>query len=45
MRDAREFRPGDRDFGIFPDIDSMSVNMQLEDTGLRAHLRWKPTAQ
>jgi HEAT repeat protein len=40
-----EFRPGDRDFGIFPDVDSMSVNMQLEDTGLRAHLRWKLTAQ
>jgi HEAT repeat protein len=40
-----EFRPGDRDFGIFPDLDSMSVNMQLEDTGLRAHLRWKLTAQ
>ena len=38
-----EFRKGDRDFGLFPEIHWMSVNMQLEDTGLRARLRWKLT--
>jgi hypothetical protein len=36
-----EFRHGDRSFGLFPEISSMSVNMQLEDTGLRARVRWK----
>ncbi len=40
-----EFRRGDRDFGLFPEISSMSVNMQLEDTGLRARVRWKLMAR
>jgi HEAT repeat protein len=35
------FRSGDRAFGLFQKIDSLSVNMQLEDTGLRARVRWK----
>jgi hypothetical protein len=35
-----EYVPGDRDFGLFPRIDSLDVNVQLEDTGLRARIRW-----
>ena len=31
---------GDRDFGLFPQVDLLGVNMQLEDTGLRATIRW-----
>ncbi len=36
-----EFAEGDRNFGIFPDLSLLSVNMQLEDTGLRATVRWQ----
>ena len=36
-----EFRQGDRSFGLFPELDRISVNMQLEDTGLRATIRWR----
>jgi hypothetical protein len=39
-----EFETGDRDFGIFPTISMLSVNMQLEDTGLRASIRWRKAA-
>lgn len=35
-----EHKPGDRDFGMLRDIDQLSVNMQFEDTGLRATCRW-----
>jgi hypothetical protein len=30
------------DFGIFGGLQDLSVNMQLEDEGLRTILRWKP---
>jgi HEAT repeat protein len=36
-----EFTPGDRDFGVFPTLEMLVVNMQLEDTGLRARIRWR----
>jgi hypothetical protein len=36
-----EYQGGSRDFGLLPsDVDSFSVNMQFEDAGLRASLRW-----
>ncbi len=35
------FQPADRNFGLFQNIDLLSVNMQLEDSGLRARVRWK----
>ncbi len=35
------FTEGDRDFGLFPELSRISVNMQLEDTGLRAIVSWK----
>ncbi|MDH3441928.1 MAG: hypothetical protein OEM63_14310, partial [Gammaproteobacteria bacterium] len=34
------WREGDRSFGLFPEVDLIGVNMQLEDTGLRATIRW-----
>jgi len=34
------WREGDRNFGLFPQVDLIGVNMQLEDTGLRATIRW-----
>jgi HEAT repeat protein len=36
--------PGDRDFGLFPTLDSVSVSAQLEDTGLRTRIRWRRIA-
>jgi hypothetical protein len=36
-----EYLEGDRSFGLFPNVDLLGVNMQLEDTGLRATIRWK----
>jgi hypothetical protein len=35
-----EWKEGDRSFGLFPQVDLIGVNMQLEDTGLRATIRW-----
>ncbi len=35
-----EWEKGDRNFGLFPQVDLIGVNMQLEDTGLRATIRW-----
>ena len=35
-----EWREGDRNFGLFPQVDLIGVNMQLEDSGLRATIRW-----
>jgi len=35
-----EWTEGDRSFGIFPQVDLVGVNMQLENTGLRATIRW-----
>ena len=32
---------GDRDFGLFPALSMLGVSMQLEDTGLRATIRWR----
>ena len=34
------YEQGDRDFGLFPHVDRIGVNMQLEDTGLRAIISW-----
>ena len=36
-----DYTPGDRNFGLFPDLTTLSVNMQLEETGLRAKIRWR----
>ncbi|MFQ5959486.1 MAG: hypothetical protein ACE5LF_08975, partial [Alphaproteobacteria bacterium] len=36
-----EHTPGDRNFGLFPSVDSLDVNLQLEDTGLRTRIRWR----
>ena len=36
-----EYEPGDRDFGVFPSLSTLNVNMQLEATGLRATIRWR----
>ena len=38
------FTEGDRDFGLFPELDRIEVNMQLEDTGLRAIVGWRSAA-
>ena len=35
------YEEGDRDFGLFPTLTLIGVNMQLEDTGLRATIRWR----
>jgi len=35
-----EWKEGDRSFGLFPEIDRIGVNMELEDAGLRATVRW-----
>ena len=35
------YEEGDRDFGLFPHVDRIGVNMQLEDTGLRAIISWR----
>jgi HEAT repeat protein len=35
---------GERNFGLFPTLSSLSVSMQLEDTGLRARIRWRSAA-
>lgn len=35
------FRKGDRAFGLLQGMESLTVNMQLEDDGLRARTRWK----
>jgi hypothetical protein len=34
------FDPENRSFGLIRGIDQISVNMQMEDEGLRARLRW-----
>jgi hypothetical protein len=36
-----DYTPGDRQFGLFRDVESIRVSMQLEDTGLRTVCRWK----
>lgn len=36
-----EFRPGESQFGLFPSIERLGVNIQLEGTGLRARIRWQ----
>jgi hypothetical protein len=36
-----EYARGDRSFGLFPTVDSLDVNLQLEDTGLRTQVRWR----
>jgi len=35
------YEPGDRDFGLFPTLSVLGVNMQLEESGLRATIRWR----
>jgi hypothetical protein len=36
-----QYLEGDRSFGLFPEVNQLGVNMQLEDTGLRATIRWE----
>ncbi len=36
---------GDRSFGVFPELDRIDVNMQLENTGLRATIAWRKASQ
>lgn len=35
------YQPGNRQFGLLRDVDSISVCMQLEESGLRTLCRWK----
>jgi len=35
------YRTGDRDFGLFPTLESLQVSAQLEGTGLRTRIRWR----
>ena len=35
-----EYEPGKRGFGLLGEIEGLSLNMQLEDSGLRTLLRW-----
>jgi hypothetical protein len=35
---------GDRDFGLFPQLDALDVNVQLEETGMRTQIRWELAA-
>ena len=36
-----EHQPGEKDFGLFPSIERIAVNMQLEQSGMRARVRWR----
>jgi hypothetical protein len=36
-----EYIHGDRSFGLFPSLESLAVNLQLEDSGLRTLVRWR----
>ena len=36
-----EYRAGARDFGLLYGVESLSLSMQLEGTGLRSSLRWR----
>ncbi len=36
-----EHQTGDREFGLLQTIQQLSLNMQLEDSGLRASVRWR----
>lgn len=36
-----EFGEGNREFGLFQEIDNVSVNMQFEDAGLRTKIQWR----
>ena len=36
-----KYVPGDRDFGVFPSLAMIGLEMQLEGTGLRARIRWR----
>lgn len=36
-----QYKEGAKDFGVLKAIDSLSVNMQFEDTGLRTVVEWK----
>jgi len=35
-----EFHKGQKDFGVFPTLQTISINTQLEDSGMRARIRW-----
>jgi len=43
VREQRQpaYVKGETKFGLLGDIDTLSLNMQFEDTGLRTKLRWK----
>ncbi len=35
------YQPGQRQFGLFQDLEYLKLNLQFEDTGLRSQWRWK----
>ena len=36
-----EHQSGEKDFGLFPTVGRIAVNMQLEQSGMRARVRWR----
>jgi len=36
-----EFREGQMDFGVFPALEMIGINTQLESSGLRTRIRWR----
>lgn len=36
-----EYRNGQKDFGVFPALEMISINTQLENSGLRTRIRWR----
>lgn len=36
-----EYRNGQKDFGVFPTLEMISINTQLENNGLRTRIRWR----
>jgi hypothetical protein len=36
-----EYKPGDRPFGVLAGLDTLNLNLQFEDAGLRVMTRWK----
>lgn len=36
-----EYRNGQKDFGVFPTLEMISINTQLENSGLRTRIRWR----
>ena len=36
-----EYRNGQKDFGVFPTLEMISIITQLENSGLRTRIRWR----